>query len=356
MDNGEIFAHVFEHARDIVLVIDAATGSLLDANQAAVLAYGYERAELLNLTIFDLRISEPPSVLEQMNVANARGLLFDTVHRRRDGSTFPVEVSSRGGEMDGRPYLFSIIRDVTERKRLEAERERTLADIQRALVLRDEFVMIASHELLTPVTNISLQLQHLTRQLDRGAERDDVQALGAAALREAHRLAGLIDALLIAAIAKGELALQRSDVDLREVLLDVAERMRVRAMESGSEIVVSVDQPVRGRWDRLRVDQVLTNLLVNAVKYGRGKAVHASARLDGDRAVLEVTDEGFGIQTKDAERIFDKFERALPVNYGGLGLGLFIARQIVSAHHGSIELESTVGVGTTFRVSLPTAG
>jgi PAS domain S-box-containing protein len=353
--DAEIASHIFEHARDIILVIDAASGALLDANEAAEHAYGYSREELLARSVFDLRIETPSSVQTQMTVAQQQGILFETVHRRRDGSTFPVEVSSRGATMLGRPCLFSIVRDVTERRRMEVEREHTLVDLQRALALRDEFLVIASHELLTPVTNVSLQLQQLARQIERGVEPGSVRHLGDSALREAHRLAGLIDALLVAQIAKGSLALQRTDVDLAQVLPEVAERLRARADQAGSLIIVAIDAPFRGRWDRTRVDQVLTNLLVNAVKYGRGRPIRASARADGDRAIIEVIDEGLGISPEAVSRIFDKFERALPSHYGGLGLGLYIARQLVEAHEGSIELESTVGVGTTFRVSLPTA-
>jgi two-component system sensor kinase FixL len=347
----DITAYLFEHARDIILVIDADDGRVIDVNAAAEKAYGYSRQEILALTIYDLR-PDPSTVTEQMKLAVSQGLLFDTLHRRRDGTLFPVEVSSRGETMSGRRCLFSIIRDVSERKRFEAEREDLLATTQHALSLRDDFLMIASHELRAPLTNVSLQLQNLQRLLERGATRAHLRVLADAAVRESGRLTSLIDALLDAQAAKGYIKLDLADLDLADLVVDVADRMRPRAEAAGSEIVVDV-RSIRGRWDRLRMDQVLTNLLHNAFKFGRGRPVRVAAERSPAGALLEVSDQGIGVSDEDILRIFGKFERAVPSHYGGLGLGLFIARQIVEAHHGHVEVSSKPGVGSTFRVMLP---
>ncbi len=348
----EIASYLFEHARDIILVIDADNGAIRDANRAAEAAYGYTRAELLAMKIFALRVESPQGVEDQMRVASVSGLLFETLHRRRDGVAFPVEVSSRGDLMNGRRCLFSIIRDITERKRFEAEREDMLVATQRALQLRDDFLMIASHELRAPITNVSLQLQHLTRQVDRGATRAQLRVMSSAAFHETGRLTSLIDALLDAQQAKGQLALERGEVDLSELVRDVADRLRARADQAGSEMLIEVPA-IRGRWDRLRIDQVVTNLLLNALKYGRGRPVKVAAGEDGPVVRLEVHDQGIGVASEDMQRIWGKFERAVPAHYGGLGLGLFIARQIVEAHHGHVSVESVPGVGSMFRVLLP---
>lgn len=350
----EITSYLFEHARDIILVIDVDTGRILDANRAAEVAYGYPRAELLELTIFALRVEDPEGVLDQIRLANLEGIQFETVHRRSDGTVFPVEVSARGDQMSDRRCLFSIIRDITDRKRFEAEREELLSATQRALQLRDDFLMVASHELRAPVTNVSLQLQQLARQIDRGAPRAQLRVMSTAAFHETRRLTSLIDALLDAQQAKGQLALELADVDLSELIRDVTDRLRPRADQVGSEMVVDVPA-IRGRWDRLRIDQVVTNLLLNALKYGRGRPVKVAAGEDGSLVRLEVCDQGIGVASEDVHRIWGKFERAVPAHYGGLGLGLFIARQIVEAHHGHVDVESVPGVGSTFRVMLPRA-
>lgn len=350
----EIPGHLFEHARDIILVIDGASGAIVDANRAAELAYGWTREELRERTVFDLR--EPPvvAVEAQMKRAQELGILFETLHKRRDGSTFPVEVSARGDVIGGRPVLVSIVRDITERRRFEAEREALLLATQRALAVRDEFLVIASHELRAPVTNISLRLQQLSRLIERGAVRATLRVVGDAVHTEARRMVMLIDALLDAQAVKGQLVLHRTDVELSAVVAEVVDQLRSRAEQAGSEVIVDVPE-VHGRWDRMRIEQVVSNLVSNAIKYGRGRPVRVVGRADAAGAHLEIVDEGIGISQEDIDRIFGKFERAVPSHYGGLGLGLFIARQIIEAHDGVIYVQSTPGIGSTFRVVLPRA-
>ncbi|MEO8702573.1 MAG: PAS domain-containing sensor histidine kinase [Kofleriaceae bacterium] len=349
----DITGYLFEHARDIILVIDADDGTVIDANRAAEVAYGYSRDELLALKVFDLRPESSPAVTVQMRTADRDGILFEAEHLRRDGTGFPVEVSSRGDVMQGRRCLFSIIRDISERKRFEREREELLATTQRALTTRDDFLMIASHELRTPVTNVSLQLQNLTRSLDRPTTKhDQLRAFGDSALRELARLTALISTLIDAQVARGRLELELGDHDLSEIVREVTDRLRPRT-ELTCQFAIEVPS-IRGRWDRMRLDQVITNLVLNAFKYGGGSPIRITAELSGPSIVhLDVIDRGIGIAPEHAARIFDKFERAVPSHHGGLGLGLFIARQIVEAHGGRIELESTLGAGSRFRVALP---
>lgn len=343
---------LFEQARDIILVIDAITGQIVRANGAAEAAYGYARDELRRLTVFDLRAPSLTPIADQMRQADQPGILFEALHRRKDGTVFPVEVSSRGEMHGDQRWLVSIIRDISERRRFEQEREDLLVATQRALSMRDDFLMIASHELRAPVANLSLQLQQLARLIDRGMPRAGLRIVGHSLHGEVGRLTSLIDALLDAHAARGQLALERGEVDLARLVDGVAGRLRGRADQAGSTMEVEVPS-IRGNWDPLRIEQAVTNLVSNALKYGRGRPVSISARLDGPQVHLEVRDQGIGVATEDVRRIFDKFERAVPAHYGGLGLGLFITRQIVEAHRGEIAVDSVPGVGSTFRVMLP---
>lgn len=350
-----LYRELYDHARDIILVIEAATGRLVEANRAAELAYQLTRDELLARTIFDLR-ADPPAVAQQMQSADRRGALFEAYHRRRDGSVFPVEVSSRGETLAGGRYLLSIIRDISERRRAEEERVRLLAATQQALSTREEFLWVASHELRTPVAIATLGLHQLRRAIDRG---DGAERLGPATdaiAGQLERLTALVQRLLDAAQLDHGLRLDVSDVDLAELARQAIERVRTSAEAVGVPITVSVPD-IHGRWDAVRIEQVLTNLLTNALKYGRRQPVQVAARAEGELVHIEVRDRGIGMTAEDAARVFRKFERAVPSeSYGGLGLGLYIARQIVEAHRGSIAVDSAVGEGSTFRVTLPVSG
>jgi PAS domain S-box-containing protein len=351
LHDPEIGTLLFEHARDIMLVLDAGTGQLLDANEAAIRAYGYTYEELLQLTIFELR-ADPSKVPQQMAIASAEGILFETTHRRKDGQTFDVEVNSRGHTRHGRALLLSVIRDTSLRKQHEAERRALIETTDRTLGSREEFLLVASHELRAPTTNVSLQLQHLVRMLER-TEHEQLVAPVRAALDEVLRLSALMTSLLDAQHdMRGHIALAPTELDLGDCIREVTERLRPRADVAGSPIAVDVPS-LRGRWDQLRMTQVFTNLLANAIKFGRGAPIRVEGLAEDKRVIVRVHDQGIGIEHRDAERIFEKFERAVPANYGGLGLGLYVTRQLILAHGGSISVASVLDTGSTFEVVLP---
>lgn len=350
----EIARFLFEHARDILLVIDADSGQIIDANLAAEHAYGYGREALLGLTIFQLRAADLEPVPAQMRRANTEGLLFRALHQRRDGTTFPVEVNSTGETIRGRRILLSVIRDITEQRRQEIERDALIENTQRALRMREEFLAIVAHELRSPVTNMSMKFDQFVRQVDRTSADPALASAARDALGEVARLSTLITRLLDAQQLAGQIVLARGVVDLSEVVTEVVARVRGRAESLGSAVLVEVPS-VFGEWDRLCLEQVFTNLLVNALKFGRGRPIEVSATVDEPNVRVEVKDQGIGIAAADAPRIFEKFQRAVPPAYGGLGLGLYITRQLVEAHGGSISFESAPGEGTTFRVKLPRA-
>jgi signal transduction histidine kinase len=175
------------------------------------------------------------------------------------------------------------------------------------------------------------------------------------ALRVGDRLAQLIEALLdVSRIATGRLQLTLEDFDLVETAREIADRLRDSAARAKCEIVLHTDASVPGRWDRLRIEQVLMNLVTNSITYGAGHPIEVSAARDADSAVLQVLDNGPGIPEADLARIFERFERAgSSRNYGGLGLGLYVARQIAEAHGGTIVASNVRGKGACVTVRLP---
>ncbi|MBX3125739.1 MAG: response regulator [Polyangiaceae bacterium] len=225
-------------------------------------------------------------------------------------------------------------------------------ELRRALEARDELLAIAAHELRTPLTALKLRVQSLQRlvEADEPARR---KVEGAA--RQCDRLERLLDDLLdVSRITLGQFELQLQDTDLSALVCEVVERTREEAAAAGVALTADVTPGVTGRWDRLRLEQLLTNLVCNAVKYGDSKPAQVVLTADGENANLSVRDNGIGISAADCSRIFERFERtAQSRDLDGLGLGLYIARQIVRAHRGSIQVESELGAGATFLVTLP---
>jgi signal transduction histidine kinase len=175
------------------------------------------------------------------------------------------------------------------------------------------------------------------------------------AVKSSHRLAKLIDRLLdVSRIATGRLDLNVEELDLAELVRDAAERVAEAAAKAGSAIRVTSPPAVEGVWDRLRVDQALANLLDNAIRYGQGKPIDLDVEADDESIRLAVRDRGLGMSAKDVARVFGRFERAVHArHYGGLGLGLYITRQIVEAHGGTVRVSTAPGAGSTFTIELP---
>ncbi|WP_375771567.1 ATP-binding protein [Archangium gephyra] len=249
--------------------------------------------------------------------------------------------------------------DLGRRAALAVDNASLYREAQRAVQLRDDFLSVASHELKTPLTPLNLKLSALSREIPRCCDQEpraqELQRHLEMARRQLRKLSMLISALFdISRIAQGRLTLDVTETDLGEVLGEVAAWFAPEAARVGSKLWVEGEPHVPGRWDRLRLEQVITNLLSNAIRYGAGRPIRARVESDGARARLVVRDEGIGISPEAQDRIFGKFERAVSDrHYGGLGLGLYITRSIVEAMGGTIRVESRLGQGSTFTVDLP---
>ncbi len=235
-----------------------------------------------------------------------------------------------------------------------------LAERRAAIRARDEFISIASHELKTPLTALKLRLRAALRFGERLTAAGDPEAEKmsralAASGATADRLGTLVDDLLdVSRLTAGRLVLHVERVDVGELLREVVARLRDQAAEVGSTIDLTVGAAVVGVWDRGRLEQLATNLLSNAIKYGQGKPISVSAEVAAQRLRVRVRDAGMGIPRADQSRIFLPFER-LPTaeRVGGLGLGLYIGRQIAVAHGGTLTVESDAAAGATFTLDLP---
>jgi signal transduction histidine kinase len=226
-----------------------------------------------------------------------------------------------------------------------------------AVRVRDEFLSVASHELKTPLTSLKLQVQSLLEQPPSFSDHGEGQRMASSLAltdRQVRRLERLIGNLLdVSRIAVGRFHLQIEDVDLALMVRDVVAQFSAEIARSGTAVAVVLPEHAVGRWDPLRLEQVVVNLLSNALKYGDAKPIEIRVAVDDERARLIVHDRGVGVDASNHARIFERFERAVSVNYGGLGLGLYITRQIVQAHGGTIGVDSALGQGATFTVEIP---
>ena len=244
---------------------------------------------------------------------------------------------------------------------LEYGRQRQAAlleELRDAVRVRDEFLSVASHELRTPITTLSLQIDGLPRALQQQVGEPLPENLARRLTlirRQADRLAALVSSLVdVSRISSGKLELSRERADLAEIVRSVAERFGDDARRSGSSVALDGQGPIWGEFDVSRVDQVVTNLVSNAIRYGLGKPITIGVAREGARARFWVQDRGIGIPAQHHGRIFQQFERVVPsTSYAGLGLGLWISRQLVEAMGGTISVRSEVDAGSVFTVELP---
>lgn len=240
------------------------------------------------------------------------------------------------------------------------ERARLLEDRRQAVAARDQFLAIAAHELRTPLATLALLVDYLIVPLHPHSTTEPgnvvVQKRQLAMLkRQVDRLTALVVEMLdVSRITRGGLELSPDPVDLRDVVREVLDRFDLEIQRRHVRLTVNAPAPAPGVWDAARIDQVITNLISNALKYGAGRPIEVSVRVEASQAVVVVRDHGIGIPEDEQSKVFGPFARALTAkHHAGLGLGLWIAEQIVQASGGRIKVESQPEQGSTFTVELP---
>ncbi|MGZ3693825.1 MAG: PAS domain S-box protein [Bdellovibrionota bacterium] len=362
----ERFRQLAEASSDGVAIHENA--KILLANEYLAKKLGYSMEELIGKDIRDLAKPEYRDLITK-KIESGLDTTFVLEALKKDGCSLWGEVNSRAAVYQGRPVRLTAVRDVSAQKRLEEQRELLLAqeitariEAERSIQIRDEFLAIATHELKTPLTPLKIELQLLRRFVADNFEKSTpkieqimkVIELGDLEFDRLNRL--ITDLLDVTRIAAGRLQVKKEETDFSKIVSEVLNRLEREIASTQSKLVLSIEPSVIGQWDPLRLDQIVTNLLTNALKYGNGQPIEMSLSTDAAFAILKVRDHGIGIKVEDQSKIFERFVRVAPMeNYGGLGLGLYIVSQIVSAHGGKIRVESKPDAGACFTVELPKA-
>lgn len=254
----------------------------------------------------------------------------------------------------------ALAEDLGRRAGIAVENALLYSSAQSAIRARDEFVSIASHELKTPITSLKMQLQMMIRGIDVSkGQTPPAEKLFKAltnSCNQVDRLTVLIEDLLdVTRIETGKLTYKFEEVNLSRLVKEVAERFAEEIKHTKCTLEENLEENVTIFCDRYRIEQVLVNLISNAIKYGSNGPVKIAVKHGKGNALVIVEDKGMGIAKEMQAKIFERFERAVSsTNISGLGLGLYITKQIVDAHQGSIEVESELGKGSIFKVCLPT--
>jgi len=326
------------------------------------------------LTARVLRTGEP-ILIERVTDSVLRSTCVDAEHERlvRELGTktaMVVPLRARGRHLGTftlasatreLPYGESDLRlaeDLARRAAMAIDNALLYRQTREAVRLRDDFLRVASHELNTPIASLQIGLQTLMKHCSvPGFSLDVAKQLLELTERQTKRLGRLVGDLLDVTRAEAAgIAVELAEVELAALVRDVVSRFEPELAKAGCRLTIDAPTEVRGRWDRARIEQVVSKLLSNAIKFGAGRPIEVTVTAERARARLVVRDHGIGIEPTRAERVFDRFARGVSAeHYGGMGLGLYIARQIVEAHGGTISFDSEPGAGCAFTMELPVA-
>lgn len=353
-DSNERFRLLFNSTFEGVLVHE--NGIITNVNEALIRMTGFKHNQLIGMSVFEL-LHPDDRALAKNHMKEIEVAPYEARSIRKDGAIIDIELRAKEFHYQGHTARLANVMDITDRKRAEKNRIAAMAMAENVRS-RDEFISIASHELKTPISALKLQTQLIERNIrknpDQSFSSQQLNDFISLFNRQVNRLTELVETMLnVSHISSGQMTLNMHKVNLTELAKEVISLFSPQ-FQSKSTVSLEAAENIEVWADQSRIRQVIENLLTNAIKYGDGKPVVIKLQTEGSHAVLTVEDHGLGIAPEFIDRIFDRFERAISArNISGFGLGLYIVKQIVEAHQGTITVKSHLGSGSVFKVVLP---
>ncbi len=352
---------VVNHVVDGIITIDE-RGLVESFNPAAEKTFGYAAGEVVGRNV-NMLMPEPYRSGHDGYITNYSrthqpkiiGIGREVQGRRRDGSIFPMELAVSEFTLAGRRYFTGIIRDITERKRLEQELHKRVAELDETGHRKDEFLAMLAHELRNPLAAITTAVELSTLS----GVQDQINWSMEVINRQVKHLTRLIDDLLdVSRLTRGKVQLRKETIDAYHVIQGALEAIRSLIQQRNHELIVSFQPGLRLDADPTRLEQILVNLLTNAAKYTEsGGTIWFKAEHEGNDIIIKVRDNGIGIPPEKLPQMFELFaqgDRSLARSEGGLGIGLTLARSLAEMHGGSVTATSEgLGRGSEFVVRLP---
>jgi PAS domain S-box-containing protein len=350
----ERYTSLTKYANDMILSIDK-DGKILEANQKAFDTYGYNTNDLLNMTLLDLSYDkDKDEEIISASLNSKDGILFETNHKRKNGTIFPVEISAKFIHQSGENILLAIIRDNTERKKLELDLIFARDKAEEMDRLKTIFLSNMSHELNTPMSGIIGFSELLLSEMEDKNHREMAKIIYKSGKRLNETLNSILD---LSKIESQKLNLKFSSVDLVTLLQECKYAFSDAVNKKGIMFNVSFDhQKIVINSDGSIIHKVLCNIIDNSVKYTNQGEISITVSDTIESAIIKVKDTGIGIPQESIDQIFEPFRQGsegLTRKYEGMGLGLTITKKFVELIDGKISIESEQGLGTTITLMFP---
>jgi PAS domain S-box-containing protein len=362
-ESEQKFRALFEQAGDYAFIFEPDDNSgfvIIDANEAALRVHGYTREEVIGkpLALLDRRINYQNMKEQVKKMMAGETLHFETVRRRKDGTKFPVEVTSKAVMLAGkRPIVFSTEHDITSRKHAEEVLIKAKEEAESADRLKSAFLATMSHELRTPLNSI-IGFSGILLQEKPGPLNDEQKKQLILVQTSGRRLLSLINDILdLSKIEAGQFTASYERFNIEEVVEDILKLEGPSIANKGLSLkVIGCGEMITIVSDRQRVHQVLLNIVNNAIKFTANGSITIECSRDNTFVRVEVSDTGIGIKEEDLGKLFNPFiqiESYLSRIHEGSGLGLSICQKLMDLLNGTISAKSEYGVGSTFTISLP---